>query len=374
MLYQVNVTRDCNLRCTHCYISTKKKEESDTMTEARFLEVIGKIRDHLIQDYHGERVYEFADIHVIGGEPVMLGTAFFEAVMPQAKAILAEVPQNISFSIVTNLIDRDTMAVVPMFDSACTSFEVGTRFPKQKLQNLWERRVRELIDQGLDLTVTGAITRDTIECGVAPLMDYFTDLGFRGIHMGFFIPSGDGKIFEKFVMPAHEETSQYLIDLTDWYLANRGRFERLAINPIESMIRGIRDNEPQDDIVCPIIPGSLDFDADGGTTTCIEANGEVEVDQIGNIFEESIADILGSEGYRRARLQAVSPKRICRSCEEYTVCQAACSVLHGQWDGAGECPGFKRWIKYLRNRVETEDVRPTYQASEDLQALRVAGC
>jgi hypothetical protein len=39
------------------------------------------------------------------------------------------------------------------------------------------------------------------------------------------------------------------------------------------------------------------------------------------------------------------------------ICKANCGVLHEQWNGQGECPGFKTFIKYARKRV-SEGVLP----------------
>lgn len=322
------------------------------------LTILKDIKEHMQQDWDGPRRYDHAEIHIVGGEPTMLGLEYYQEMMPQARAILADIKQRVSFKIVSNLLDSASLDIASMFDEVCTSYEPETRFPKQRLHARWEERVRYLLDnKDIHLSATCTITKPTIEYGVSRLMDYLLSLGLRHIHMGFFIPSGDGLVNQLLVFPSFEETADYLIELTDWYLSNEARSNGLLINPVESLINGMYYNEPVDDIVCPIIPGSLDFDWDGNTVTCIEKGGEIEVDWIGNVLQTPIIDILASGSYQKARLAATTLRGPCRGCDVYTVCRAACGVLHQYWDGAGECPGFKKWLLHIQALVDN-GVRP----------------
>ena len=79
-LCQINVTRDCNLRCEHCYISTEKKVESKYMSEGDFKTVISQLCDFL----ESKPEYSSADVHVIGGEPTLLGEKFYDKLIPYA--------------------------------------------------------------------------------------------------------------------------------------------------------------------------------------------------------------------------------------------------------------------------------------------------
>ena len=72
-LYQINVTRDCNLRCTHCYIDSEVKNSSKTMTAEQVLHIAKGIVEHMKSIN-----YVKAEIHFVGGEPTMLGLEFFQ--------------------------------------------------------------------------------------------------------------------------------------------------------------------------------------------------------------------------------------------------------------------------------------------------------
>lgn len=366
-LFQINVTRDCNLRCTHCYISSDKKAQSEFMSREQYIETFKQIKDFLLHEKSTLDRYNLADIHVIGGEPTMLGTEFFSETMPTVKALMDEVKQagiNVNLSIVSNLVTPDAVKISLMFDMIATSYEIETRFVSAKgrqlksLEQSWIDNVNHLQSLGREVTVTTAVTKKATETGAEALLDWFYEKGFRAIHLGFFIPSGDGLIYIDSVFPPFEETTKFMIEATEWYKSRRLADKDLYVNPIESMIESIYNNTPMDDIICPIIPGSLDVDWDGETVTCIEAGGEVDAESLGNIFTSSITEILESPIYRKEKNKAIRPQPHCIGCDELRNCQSACGVLHEFWDGKGECPGFKGFIKYIRKEVSSGELVP----------------
>lgn len=362
-LLQINTTRDCNLRCTHCYISTEKKELSRFMDEAHFTSVFTQFAEFLNTPFAKEE-YSLADIHIIGGEPTMLGFDFYNRLIPLARQALSSAQQQIKLSIVTNLVTHEALEICKLFDFVSTSYEIDTRFvsakgrPLPRLEKLWADNVRKLQAEGVQVNVTTAVTKQVIAFGAENLLNRFLDNGFRNVHLGFFIPSGDGLVNMESVFPPFKSTSDFMIEAAKWYLERRIDIPDLYINPVESMIESIFRKEPMDDIVCPIIPGSLDIDHDGETVTCIEAGGEVDMTSLGNVFNEGITNILNGRAYRRERTRAIVPKKHCMGCDELVNCQSACGVLHGFWNGKGECPGFKGFIKFIRDQVENHGVIP----------------
>lgn len=362
-LLQINTTRDCNLRCTHCYISSEKKDISTFMSEDNFVDVFKKLADFLNSDY-AKSEYSLADVHVIGGEPTLLGLAFYEKLMPLAREQLKGLKQQVKLSIVTNLITQDAVAIGRLFDFVSTSYEIDTRFvsakgrPLPKLEQQWANNVSALQNENIQVNITTAVTKPVIAHGARTLLNSFLNRGFRNIHLGFFIPSGDGLTHIANVFPPFQSTADFMIESAKWYLENRMIYPDLYLNPIESMIDSIYSKEPMDDIICPIIPGSLDIDHDGETVTCIEAGGEVGMKSLGNVFDGSIVDVINGPKYRRERSKAIVPKKHCMGCSELANCQSACGVLHGFWNGKGECPGFKSFITFIRHQVEQEGVIP----------------
>jgi hypothetical protein len=363
-LFQINVTRDCNLRCTHCYISTEKKNSSKTISKKQLIDLSTNIVNFLINDKKTKNEYDSAEIHIIGGEPTMLGLEYFKEVLPEINRIFSASPSKIKLSLVTNMVTNQSVDIAMLFDAVSTSFEYDTRFvsksgkPKPALEQKWLSNIKKVQDLGREVFVTTAITKQVVQRGAIELLDYFYKNKLRKIHMGFFIPGGDGLTNMNAIFPTFKETSLFMINATEWYLKRRMIDIELYVNPIESMIESIYYNKPMDDIVCPIIPGSLDIDWNGETVTCIEAGGELNADSLGNAFNIPIIDITSSRKYIRERTSAIITKPNCIGCDEYASCQSACGVLHQYWNGEGECPGFKSFIKHIRNEVELNGLKP----------------
>ncbi len=354
-LYQINVTRDCNLRCTHCYIHSDVKANSKSMVDEQIMHIAHGIVEHM------KKIdYARAEIHFVGGEPTMLGFDFFNKNIPLFKKIVKDAGFEAEVMMISNLLHEKIVDIAKLFDRVTTSYEVNSRFVslkgvyKPKLEQQWLQNVKKLQENGVDLGITTAITKPVVDFGAGRLLDYFYENNIKQIHFGFFIPEGDGLINIGNIMPKFEETSQFLIDSAEWYLERRELDKDLWVNPFESMLAAIHSNEPLDDIVCPIISGSVDINWDGNSATCLEAGGANNPEWSGNIFKTSIVSVVSSEHFIRKVLEASKPQKICRTCEEYSVCKSGCGVLFKFFDPVldNECPGFKRFIKYVREKNE----------------------
>lgn len=376
-LYQLNVTRRCNLRCTHCYISSEKKDISPDWSVNDFLHVICSIRDYMISPISKSRGHTKAEIHVIGGEPSELGVDFFEEVLPKAYSILDDAGLSYKLCLVTNLLTPRSLEVSKLFKAVATSYEPETRFTKKKHYQMWLKNVAEYQQYSRDrklppIGITSAITNKVISIGAKEYLNALVDLGFRNIHLGFFIPSGDGDLYRDEVEPSHENTSKFLIEAFDWYVANKARFKDIYVNPCESWIQSMVSNTPFDDIVCPILSGALDIDGDGETISCIEKGGVFDYSSNGNLLEtvqvldiesgksekkytNSVSKILTSPSYLKEVASAKLLPNICLRCEHKNLCLGNCSVLHGEWDQQGECPGFKRFLDHVSKFVRDKD-------------------
>lgn len=354
-LYQINVTRDCNLRCTHCYIHSDIKASSKQMVDQQIMDIAHGIVEHM-----KKIKYSNAEIHFVGGEPTMLGLAFFQKNIPLFKDIVKNAGFNAEVMMISNLLHEDIVDIAKLFDRVTTSYEVDTRFVSLKgvykpaLENKWVVSVKKLQDAGIDLGITTAITKPVIKFGAAKLLNYFYEKGIKQIHFGFFIPEGDGLVHLQGIMPTFNETSMFLIDTANWYLERRETDKDLWVNPFESMLSAIHSDEPLDDIVCPMISGSMDINWDGNASTCLEAGGAKNPEWSGNIFETSISTVASTEHFLRKVMEATKPQKICRTCDEYRVCKSGCSVLFKFFDPVldDECPGFKKFIRFVREKNE----------------------
>lgn len=361
-LYQINVTRDCNLRCTHCYIHSDVKAKSSMMKGEQIMKIAHSIVEHMKSIN-----YKRAEIHFVGGEPTMLGLAFFEEYIPKFKAVVKEAGFNAEVMMISNLLSKDILPIAKLFDRVTTSYEVDSRFVslkgvyKPKLELQWVNNVKLLKDNGIDIGVTTAITQPVINFGARNLLDKFYQHGIKQIHFGFFIPEGDGLINQGDIFPEFAATSQFLIDSANWYLEKREIDKDLWVNPFESMLSAIDSNEPLDDIVCPIISGSMDIDSSGNVASCLEKGGATDASWSGNAFETSLLQISQAPSFIREVLNAAKPQKICRTCDEYSICKSGCGVLFKFYDPTldTECPGFKKFIKFVKQK-HSDGLTPRY--------------
>ena len=352
-LYQINVTRACNLRCNHCYIHNDIKDSSGQIEINQLISLADQISEHLQNSNRSH-----AEIHIIGGEPTTLGLAYFAEAIPEFRAKLKA--SNIHFEIilVSNLLSEDSLNIAQFFDKVCTSYEPETRFNKAKLLERWEIHVGDLLSNELSLGVTSAMTLPVINYGANQLLDYLYQLGLKQIHLGFFIPEGDGLVNIDTVFPQFSQTSNFLIEAAQWYFEKRDNDPDLWLNPIESLLYSIHHEIPANDIVCPVHSGSIDIHWDGNTETCLEAGGATNPQWLGNVFEESIKQVSSSKKFKKRTLNICRPKSICLQCDAYQLCKAGCSVLFKYWQPSDdECPGFKGFINYIKNQYDN-GIRP----------------
>lgn len=312
--------------------------------------------------------YRHAEIHFVGGEPTMLGLNFFQKAIPIFRNILSNNGFTFEVMMISNLLHQDILEIAKLFDRVTTSYEINTRFIslkgvfKPKLERQWLHNVKLLKDHGIDIGVTTAITKDVVNFGAPKILDYFYENDIKQIHFGFFIPEGDGLVNEAKIFPEFSETSNFLIESAKWYLDKREVDPNLWVNPFESMVSAIASNEPLDDIVCPIVTGSIDINWDGNCATCLEAGGAKNPEWDGNVLSESIIEVVTKDTFLKKVFRAKKPQAICRTCDEYTVCKSGCGVLFNYFDPNvdKECPGFKTFIKYVRECVNN-GLKPRYE-------------
>ncbi len=347
-LFQINVTRDCNLRCAHCYISSEVKALSQRLTVSQFLKIVRDIGAYMISSKNTH-----AEIHVVGGEPTLLGANFYHRVMEEAHDTMRSFGDAFTweFILVSNLLTRELMEIAPWFNKISTAYEPETRFPKPFHERWWLDNVHALQEKGLDVCITTCVTKPVIDYGAARLCDrLYNDLGIKQIHYGFYIDSGDGKKNSATVTPGFLNTSRFLIESADWYFERRDSDPDLYVNPAESMLSAIHRGDALDDIICPIISGSLDIDSNGAAMTCLQEGGELDAAWEGNVLETSVDDVISSDAFKKRKIQASRPHRACMTCDEYQVCRSGCGVNFKSWDPArdGDCPGYKTFIKHMR--------------------------
>ena len=343
-LFQINVTRDCNLRCTHCYIHSDVKKASGKMSQENFLTTIKNIAEFMNSNDKA-----VAEIHVIGGEPTMMGADFFDEVIPKSRELLKSKDWSIKLMLVSNLLSKELSQILPHFDLVSTSYEPSTRFTKEKQFIRWKAGVEEAHSLGIKVTATSSMTKAVINMGIENLVDLYSSVGINSFHLGFFIPEGDGLVNQINIRPTFGETSSFLISAAKYLLKKRREGIELHINPIESVLSAIEKNEYIEDIVCPVVSGSIDINWDGNSASCLEAGGALDVSWSGNVFDNTIKEVVSSEKFLKEKISIIKIRNECVGCEYWDICRGACATLaHAASKNEGDCPGFKKFFDFMK--------------------------
>lgn len=320
------------------------------MSIDQIVSIASGIREHMA--INGK---DRAEIHFIGGEPTMMGLAWFEEAIPAFRSALGDAFVS-DISMVSNLISDDIVAIARLFDRVSTSWEPETRFisingnPRPKIEAKWRESVALLQMAGVDLSVTTAITKPVTRMGAERVLDYLCfEVGIQKVHFGFFIPEGDGLSNINQTLPRFVETSDFLIGAATWAMARRNDLPGLWVNPFESMLSSINDEVQMEDIVCPMVSGSLDIHWDGQAASCLEAGGGKSPQWVGNVFTEGVVGVTQTVPFYKSVAAARRGHPDCYDCDEFAFCNSSCGVLaRYAMENAGDCHGFKKFIKHVR--------------------------
>lgn len=347
--FNINITRHCNLNCNHCFIEKiYLKDKATTMSNVLFLESIEKIGKFLsIKENNSD-----ARIQVIGGEPLLLGSDFWNENIPKAKEILNRYNIKNHLKVATNLISKNIDCLL-LFDSVSTSWDYE-RFPNSVVEKLWEKNVKELHNKNLKLSVEITITKKVINSSLEDLLLYFLNLGFYDIHFSQFIPrlwTDDTKE----LLPKNEEVANFLIKLSELKLKYKKIYPEISINPVDTLVALLENKRMElecTDFTCPIHTGMLNIEFDGKVSGCTN-DGCGGPNEFGsNLKEKELKEIYEESSIKQKIKEAKMPNKECLVCEDYDICNGGCSLVHRFWDGKGECPSHKKFIKHIKVNIE----------------------
>lgn len=387
--YHIYTTMYCSLACQHCFIDSDIRADPTHMSVEEFKRVVDIYAEHFEKSDADK-----AEVTIIGGEPTTVKASFYLEVMPYLKEKFEATGKFFYSSIVTNFLHTKNLAKFDhMFDSIVTSYE-PLRFTDYNAKNnngkkgdIWLRNVQQWMADGKEVSVSLTTTKDVVEGGME-LLDYLHEMGITNFQFNQSVPEGDflkglisdedyakhlkerkdellepvrnRKIFtiheekENSVFATFDEESDYMIEMTKWYIKKRQDGHNINVYPIESFVAGLADKVVIDDIACCVNKG-LNTRVDGKTTGCASEIGSKEMLSYGNIYEEDLENIVNSDvrnSYVRATKRV---KRECVRCEYFKNCSGACMLRAKLWDTSNpdaECHGLRRYLKFLEGNIE----------------------
>jgi uncharacterized protein len=191
-LFELKVTRGCNLPCTYCNMDADKPT-AQRMSMATFRDAVSLLMRH------GQVPYPEVEFH--GGEPLLLSDGWYQEAVATARALAEEHGKRVRFRMVTNgiLLDDERIDLLKRLGiKLCLSLdgppEINDVHRKQGA--LVERAIRRLQNKDVPFALLTVIT-DANAARMDEVIDHFGDLGLELITSCFNQPQGRGLELEE---------------------------------------------------------------------------------------------------------------------------------------------------------------------------------
>ncbi len=354
-LFHINVTRQCQLACSHCYIDQAIRDNNTAMSTDTLQEIADVIKD------------THADVHIIGGEPTLVSINTHK----QYLSILSTL-KNSKIMIVTALQNARAVKVASLYQNIATSYDPNAR--TEVNNDKWLKRCQKLRANGHNLHVCTSLSQSVIDYGVSKVLDELYQYGFKSVHLAAMVPTPNA-LNET---PDPLITSQAMIASAQWVLKKRKTDKNinLFVSPFDGLLQGMSHYE---NLSCPAGQSCVNVEPNGQIHACVAKGGEVssdvsseisreisgnvkgikggkDIDNINNINNNQTPPIkkqLSSNAYRLEVAQHNRTRAECLDCEFWTTCKGGCRVLANTEiaKASPECAGFKTFLNYVKEQV-----------------------
>ncbi|MGD0143779.1 MAG: radical SAM protein [Rhizomicrobium sp.] len=330
----------CNLACPYCYEMTRRPGgmSAGRMSPVTLESVFANLLPHVPKPF---------DIFVHGGEPLLAGRDYFEALVAAARRHAGS--GEIRWGVQTNgvLIDE---AFAEFF--AAHAFNVGVSLdgppaihdaqrPQHNGTGSHARAVagiERLKRADVAFGITAVITRRLAETegGAALLLDHFAGLGATqfDVHPAW-TPFGDAR--DENLDPA--AYARFILELFDSWTA-RGD-PAIRIRSFEEFFKGMTGASGETCFRAGRCLSILGVDPDGSASPCTRPFGAEH--RFGNLAARGFDEIVGGEGYRRFAADEAAGRAAHAACKWANLC------------GSGGCPHER-----LRDGAQAVDGRHVY--------------
>ncbi len=362
----IKVTRDCNLRCTYCYVSGGARKER--IAPAMVIDFFDQIADG------NPRII---DCTFHGGEPLMVGNIIREVVDGLEKRPYAP---RLQFSLQTNA-TLVTETWVRYFREHRISVSVSLDGPKaindSTRVNLVGRGSFERTMRGIDLLCKAGgvglicvVTKQNQD-HLIDVLNLCHEKGIRSLSFLPFFPSGYGVGKEDQLGADNLEYWERTKQVIDWLIDHNTRYPDAMIyeREIASIVRNI------------LIPGNgcymcASSPCGAGTRHVgLDVNGDVYVCDtfygltnfvIGNMLTQSIDEILQNPLVERFQQRSVKTIPKCSACHLNEWCYGGCPahnvLFYGEEEGFNReshmCSWFMQIIPFLKGRFDKQLIDP----------------
>lgn len=304
-----NITKRCNLRCSHCYLDATELEgkgETSTAEAKGFIDQIAGLNQH-------------AMLILTGGEPLMRPDCLELADYAAGKGLTVVLGTNgtlLNDSTIKNLVQHGVKGVGISLDS--TSPDFHNRF--RGVAGAWENTVagidalnRAALPFQLQLTVTRDNRRD-----IPGLIEFAVKNGAKAVNIFFLVCTGRGQNMTDLKPEEYEEVLNYLVEAEREFEGKvmvRARcaphFLRVAakVNPESALLKGETSG-------CIAGTGYLRITPDGDVTPCPYMPAE---NGTSSLKKRSLKDIWENNPTFKSLRDPVYSGR-CKDCEFSEAC------------------------------------------------------
>ena len=322
----IKPTERCQLRCAHCFVNQELLGSSPLWDLGTFEKIMRRF-----QDYFATRPAPGRSMQLIwhGGEPMMMGPAFYRRAIPMARQMLADVGVELRTSVQSNLllVNDDWIQVLREHFSGGigTSFDWGLRDlggSWERFRERWLAKYRLCRDAGIHVGVITVVNRTCVDIP-DEVYDFFSELGcpFETYPMAPW-GEGNGKSNIGRLGVAASEYGRWLLRVWERYRDDPAPQARPVF--LYRLARAVAFGEPVGNHMAgDCAAGNLVVSTDGTVSYCPALAGSRE-HIYGSLLDSDLASLLESP-IRRAvfKRQLLLPED-CRSCRWNNICHGGC--------------------------------------------------
>ncbi|MCS4089487.1 radical SAM protein [Rhizobium sp. BK176] len=337
----------CHLRCPHCYLSLAERKDRTTLSPDLIEDACRKIDAYWDARGIAKRT---VICYWYGGEPTSMGIPLFSDMADRINAVFDPAKgYEVRHTVLTSLVSmKDEWYDVfrkyggNHFQTSYDGDMRGGPYVKK-----WDRRVRDSVAAGLDVSTISVVNREILEQGPVKTLDYLSDLGIVETSWLPFMWNDQNATgaYDRYA-PTMNAWSDFMIALTERWIERKS--SGLHVPEIGQMRfilaqggRGLFAN----------IAGQTMFLMPNGDFVLPDyRSGWKEFMQpFGNIVTQEFSDILNSPARRTYIRRQVTRNRNeeCLSCEHADKCVMEFWKDNREGD---DCFGGKRYVEWLLER------------------------
>nr|WP_250807653.1 radical SAM protein [Neorhizobium tomejilense] len=337
----------CHLRCPHCYLSLAERKDRTMLSPELIEETCRKIDAYWDARGLAKRTVV---CYWYGGEPTSMGVALFTDMVERINAVFDPAKgYEVRHTVLTSLVSmkEEWYDVFRTYGSGHfqTSYDGdmrGSSYVKK-----WDRRVREAVAAGLEVSTISVVNREILEQGAERTLDYLSALGIRETSWLPFMWNDQNATgaYDRYA-PTMNAWSEFMIALTERWCERRQ--QGLHVPEIGQMRFVLAQGERG---VLANIAGQTMFLMPNGDFVLPDyrVGWKEFMRSFGNIIEQDFASVLHSPERRAYLRRQVTRNRNpeCASCDHGDKCVMEFWKENREGD---DCFGGRRYVEWLLSR------------------------